>query len=300
MPTRASKLWSPAAVATAALVLTACSGAAGHPAASSAGIRSSTTTKVAAPKSPTTAAAQRSVTATTAQSSTAASPTSSTTTAGTGSAGQTTTAPARVGSASTSSSVGAAPGHYVYDVTGERSGGTSPGTQAVNAKADLTIDPASGSDQTSTVSSSQSGGQTQTTDYRYLPNGILLVDTTSGGKEFKPDPPVLAMPVPPTVGTTWSWTMTSTDKSTTVRADNKITGTAILTIGGQPVQTVVLVVTLTTNTSYGGAPLTLKTTETNWLSPKYNLIVKRHDVTDVSPYAFHSDTTQTLESIKPA
>src|SRR5438477_12939897 len=64
-------------------------------------------------------------------------------------AGSVTTASTATASKASASSpqVGAAPGHYTYDVSGSRSGGTPPTTAPINGKATLTVDPAQGTDQ---------------------------------------------------------------------------------------------------------------------------------------------------------
>lgn len=232
-----------------------------------------------------------------------------TTAKGSGAAGATTTVAGGSSSggasgsgASSAAPVGAKPGSYTYDTTGSRSGGTPPTTAPVNSKTTSVFDPSSGTTQHSAQSdgSGQGGGQELVLEYRA--DGVYIQNLKFSGqlnKEFKPNPPVLASPIPVTAGKQWTWDMTSTDGSTTIHADNKATGTEAVTVGGQSVDCDKLDIVLTIKTTVNGAPITVTITSTRWQSAKYSMTIKTHDVTDVPGFG-HSDTTSVLESVNPA
>src|SRR5437016_3137118 len=205
------------AVGVAALVLAGACGGGGH--------HATATGKVGAGASATTATTGNvSATSATAGGAGGASPTAGS---------KATNAPAKAGSSNTAATAGAAPkasspaagatpGHYTYDVTGSRSGGTPPTTAPINGKATLTVDPAQGTDQHETLVSDDGSGNGTELTLRYLPNGVFLVDLKITGqfsKEFRPDPPVMAEPLPQKEGTKWSWDIKSTDNTTTGHGD---------------------------------------------------------------------------------
>jgi hypothetical protein len=203
--------------------------------------------------------------------------------------------------ASTASAAGAAPGHYTYDVTGSRSGGTPPTTAPINGKATLTVDPALATDQHETLVSDDGSGNGTELVLRYQPDGVFLVDLKITGqfaKEFRPNPPVLAEPVPQTQGKHWQWDLTSTDNTTTAHGDYTMGGPDTTSNGCKPVACGVVNGTLTIHTTFNGAPFTIALTTNRVDSPKYSVTVKEHDVTDV-PGFFHSDTTSVIESVVP-
>jgi len=222
-----------------------------------------------------------------------------------GAGGSAAPATAAAGTASkapaSSTAVGAAPGHYTYDVSGSSSGGTPPTSGQVNGRATLTVDPAQGTDQHETLVSNDGSGNGTELVLRFQPTAVLLVDLKITGqfsKEFRPNPPVQAEPKPQTPGSTWTFDMTSTDNTTTAHGDYRISGTDKTSNGCQQVACGVVDGTLTIHTTFNGAPLTITLTTTRVDSPKYSLTVKEHDVTDV-PGFFHSDTTSVIESVVP-
>lgn len=205
--------------------------------------------------------------------------------------------------ASGGSRVGAAPGHYTYDVSGTRTGGAPATTAPVSGKTILTMDPLAGNTQHSTVAQQGSSSPQTEETFAYTPSQILFVDLKLNqiGKEFTPNPPLLAAPVPPTVGQKWSWDMKSTDGTTTVHGDLAYTGQETLNIGGQSIRTYVLSVNLTFTVTYAGAPsgVIVHDSETEWLDPGRDLQVKIHDVLDAGAYG-KGDTTSVLESVNPS
>ena len=194
-------------------------------------------------------------------------------------------------------SVGAASGRYKYDVSGYTQNGTPPTTAPLKTTATLTVDPNQGTDQHEQTADEK--GQTVSESvFRYLSDGVYIVDLKAAGKEFKPNPPVLGLPKPATPGRSWSWDATSTDGTTTAHADYKINGNESVNVGGKDYPTVVIHGVITFKGTFNGTPYTATLDDTQWLSEQYDLAMKLHDVTDV-PNFFHSDTTSQLESITP-
>ena len=223
------------------------------------------------------------------------------TTAPAKSASSNTAAPAGAASKAATAAAGAAPGHYTYDVTGSRSGGTPPTTAPLNGKATLTVDPAQGTDQHETLVSDDGSGNGTELVLRYQPDGVFMVDLKITGqfaKEFRPNPPVLAEPVPQTEGKHWAWDITSTDNTTTGHGDYTMGKPDTTSNGCKPVACGLVNGTLTIHTTFNGAPFTITLTTDRVDSPKYSVTVKEHDVTDV-PGFFHSDTTSIIESVVP-
>ena len=191
----------------------------------------------------------------------------------------------------------AAPGRYTLDVTG--SARSDLGEQPTNGQATLTVDPARGEDQHSTLEAGQNGSTEQTV--RFGRDAIQLVQLKIGGggfvKEFRPVRPVTLLPQPPTVGRTWSWTIVSTDGQTTAALEAKVVRTETVVVGGEKVPSTVIDSTLRLT-----GDITATTVMTTWYADRQNLTVKEHGVTDgeVQGYTFHSETTMTMRSTKPA
>ena len=194
--------------------------------------------------------------------------------------------------------MGTAPGRYVYALSGTASSSLQPGDQPITGQGTLTVDPASGADQRQVR---QDPSQTTETIFRFQANGAYIADlkqTTSGlMKEFKADPPVLALPQPAPVGKSWQWDLTSTDGATRVHAAFKVARTETVTIGGEAVPCVVLDNTVTTT-----GDIVSTTTSTIWASEKYRIIVQQHDVASGSygAFTFKSDKTSKLLSMRPS
>jgi hypothetical protein len=186
----------------------------------------------------------------------------------------------------------AAPGTYTMNVTGTSSFGTPPPTSTVK------IEPLQGTDQKSSSSNQQGGGEQV---LRYQADGVYLVNLKITGtikKEFKLDPPGLAFPQPATVGKAWSWTAKSTDGQTTVKSDFKILRTETIAIGGEQVPTVVVETKVVTDGD-------IKSTSTGamWVSEAYRLIVRsdeKRSGTYGGAFAFSSDTSSVMQSTKPS
>lgn len=203
------------------------------------------------------------------------------------------------GGSSSSSTTGsfAAPGKYTYNRTGKQTTSAFP-EQSLDGQVTMQMDPPANSEQHETTTASE-GTSEQT--LRLLTEGAYFVDlkqSTSGfNKEFKPDPPVLAFPASATVGRTWSWTITSTDGQTTLNGSFRIDRNETLTIGGEQVQTVVLVGVLKAS---GDIDFTSNTT--NWVAPSKGLVVRTDTTTDgtIRGVTFHQQSSQVLASTKPA
>jgi hypothetical protein len=186
----------------------------------------------------------------------------------------------------------AAPGTYTYD-----NQPTGTNTFAPPATSPLTVDPPAGTVQHSTVSAGS--GKTETTlDYR--PDGVHIVDVklTSGNMtfDFVGNPPPLAAPTGAKPGQSVDFDLADNAHSTTIHIHVDFVRTETVTIGGQPVDTLVLhqVGTLS-------GQLTGTQTQDIWASQKYSLFVKTHSVADVKyqVYRIQSDVTSTLEKVTP-
>jgi hypothetical protein len=191
----------------------------------------------------------------------------------------------------------AAPGTYTYNRTG-KAHTSAFGDQSQDGPVTLKVDPVAGGDQ-HTVQSAQEGDSEQTV--RLLAEGAYftqLKQSTSGFvKEFRPDPPVLAVPSDPAVGREWSWTVTSTDGRTTLNAAFKVLRKETLAVGAEQVPTVVLSVVLK-----GSGDITFTTDSTNWVSLAKGLIVRTDQKTDgnIGSVTFTSQSSQILQGTKPA
>lgn len=201
------------------------------------------------------------------------------------------------GSASSDSARPATPGTYTYNRTGKASA-TGFGEQSLDGPVSLKVDPIANGEQRSLESSSE--GEVEQV-LRLLPEGayftLIRQSTTGFNKEFRPNPPVLAVPTAPAVGRTWSWTVTSTDGKTTINASFKVDRKENLTIGGEQVSTVVLVVNLKAS-----GDITLNSTQTNWVALSKGLSVRIDEVADgtISGVPVHSESSQTLQSTRPS
>ena len=217
--------------------------------------------------------------------------------------GTTTTSPRSGASASGSGSTSSAsprftaPGGYVYRRTGKQAV-TGLGEQSLDGEGSLSVDPPAGDDQHTFLSYGESDASEQT--LRSKPGSLELVHlktiTRAGTTtEFRPNPPVLFAPDPLAVGRTWSWRITSTDGSVTVDGSFKATRTEDLNVGGEQVATTVVEADLRFSGSITGT-----TKQTVWASPKYRLIVRTDEVTDLtSPFVVHSETSSVITSTKP-
>jgi hypothetical protein len=185
----------------------------------------------------------------------------------------------------------ATPGSYTYKTTGNSSFGP------VNETSTLKVDPPSGSDQHSAQTGQQGGTETV---LRYQADGVYLVSLKLSGqitKEFRLNPPGLALPQPATVGRTWSWTATSTDGKTSVKSDFKVLRTETIAVGGEQVPTVVLETVVTTS-----GDLVSTSKGTRWVSEAYRLTVREDSQMQgtYSGFSFNSTTSSLLQSTKPS
>ncbi len=271
-----------AAVAVAALVLAACGGdddasrtSADRrvPSTTSTAVIETTTSSTAAPPVATTAATGRSPSAQGARGANSAS------------------------SRTASSPAFAAPGRYRYVSTGSFSSLVT-GHQPRHGESTLTVDPPTGRDQRSLR---QSQDRTVEQVLRIQDDGaylVALVQTSQGlRKEFRPDPPALAVPFGAPVGRAWSWRMASTDGRTTVDTTLRITGTETLDVGGEAVPVVVVEAAVTT-----GGDVVATGRQVLWVSERHRLVVKQRETTDgrFGTVAFRLESTDTLVSTRPA
>ncbi len=187
------------------------------------------------------------------------------------------------------------PGTYTYDSSGTVTAGGAP--QSAKGTATLTVDPASGSTQSTVLEGDQ--GRTETDvvlrkDGRYVSR--LLLTTPAFSKEFRPSPAVLLLPEPAAVGRTWTWTATSTDGKTRVTAKNRVLPGGSVVVGGKRLATRVVETTLALR-----GDLTYDGTTTTDEDPATHLAVRTRGKGrgTVSGVMFSNDTTSTLRSTDP-
>lgn len=186
----------------------------------------------------------------------------------------------------------ATPGTYTYDNSGTSSLG------AVPAKSSLIIDPPQGTQQHSTNDMGSSGKTETTLDYK--PEGVYLVEvkvTAPGATyDFVGNPPPLAAPTGVKPGQSVDFDLSTNPPGTSIHVHIDFVRMETITIGGQPVDTMVIhqVGTLSGN-------LTGTQTMDAWVSQQYDLFVKTHTTGDVHQGVFEakSDVTSTLEKLTP-
>ncbi|MGB8652550.1 MAG: hypothetical protein WCD35_18020 [Mycobacteriales bacterium] len=189
-------------------------------------------------------------------------------------------------------------GTYTLDAKGTLTLGQPGSPQDAGGTSTLTVSAPSGGIQHTTLHSDH--GDTDQ-DLVVRPTGTyaarLKISSPAFTKEFRPAAPVLLVGDPARVGTTWSWSGTSTDGGTTVSASNKVLRTETLTIGGTRVACVVLQSHLVLS---GDVDYTADLT--TWWSPAYRLAVKDHTVGKGSynGFPFTMDITSTMRSVRPS
>jgi len=189
-------------------------------------------------------------------------------------------------------------GSYTYAVRGTDK---SPfGNKDINENATLTVDPPSGRQQHQALKGADVA-QAQTVAVQT--GGYYLVDITIStqgfNEEFHANPPVLYTPVNAKPGQQWSWQLKSDDGKYTVHTSSTFVGDqTVATTGGQSLTTSLVhsVVTIS------GNGINATSTQDDWLSRTYVLIVKEHAVMHGTGYGqtFDSDVTRTLVSAHPA
>ena len=203
------------------------------------------------------------------------------------------------GSRPASARVGAAAGTYRYAKKGTSSvSGGYTASKPVDTKYEAKAEAAKGQEQRTVCSGSCLEKETVT---RFSEAGAELTSfkVMHGNKErtFVPSPPAPIAPKPATPGRAWSWSTTSTDGQATITAQGKVLRAERITAGGESVDTVVYELTVSTKTP----EMTRTEKRTVWWSDKHGLMVKQQDITDTDQSGFrvHTDTTTTIESLKP-
>jgi hypothetical protein len=191
----------------------------------------------------------------------------------------------------------AAPGTYTYDITGSN---TSPfGTQKVDATTSLVVDPAGGDGfQHSTKSSNQSSTELTV---RFASDAVRLrsvrLTFPTVDETFTFDSPVVFVPTPAKVGSTWSWKGTSAD-GTTVDFSGAVKGAGSSTVGGRTVAVALIESTL----HLVGSGYDITTQQSDSYDEADKVITEEHQVADgkVSGFTIHSDTVEKLRSLNPS
>ena len=189
------------------------------------------------------------------------------------------------------------PGTYRYTSTGTFTASIGL-PQARNGEATLTVDPANGTDQHSVKAAP---GRSTDQVLRLDGGNVYLVSlrlTESGfTKEFRPEPPGLALPAGAGPGRTWSWQATSTDGQTQVSSSFRAVRTETVTVGTAQVEALVVEVTLSTT-----GDVMLTSTQTMWTVPRRGLIVRQDDATQgrLGVITFTSNASDRLVALDPS
>ena len=274
-----------AGVAVVTLLLAACGGGGSKKAASGASTTSSldTSTTVADTSTTVAAAGSGTTTKTTAKKSTAGGATVN------GQPASNYTPPAGATPAKP-----ATPGTYTYDnqATGTNSFGAPPATSS------LIVAAPQGTRQTSTNDMGSNGKTDTTLDFK--PEGVHIVEVkvSAAGRtyDFVGNPPPLAAPTGAKPGQSVDFTLTDAASNTTIQVHIDFVRNETITIGGQPVNTMVIHQVGTLSGSLTGTQ-----TSDSWVSTQYDLFVKTHSTGDVKqgPFEAKSDVTSTLEKVTP-
>jgi len=188
-------------------------------------------------------------------------------------------------------------GTYTYTTSGTVTAGAKP--QDASGSQTLTVSPLKNGLQRSTLHSDDTGDTIEDVVVRDAGSygASLTLTSPAFNKEFRPATPVLLLPDPAGVGRSWSWSATSTDGKTHIATTNKVLRKETVTIGGAPVQTVVLQthLVLSGDVNYD-AQLTV------WWAPSDRLPVKNHTVGkgNYGGIPFQTDITAVLQSVKPS
>lgn len=187
-------------------------------------------------------------------------------------------------------------GRYTYRVSGSSTFGTTK--QELPPSATLTVTNLSERDQRHVLSA---GDAETTSSYRFTDAAVLLLSlkTAQGGvtKEFRPQPPVVYAPLPPTVGERWHWKIRSTDGATTVEQTSRVVRTERRTVGGTVVDTYVVETVVTLS-----GDINATTRQTSWATPTHGLVVRTEQTTNgtFGALSFSSRSTSQLASLRPA
>lgn len=193
----------------------------------------------------------------------------------------------------------AAPGTYTEDNSGNSSFGPPP------PKSPLVIDPPAGTRQHST-SDMRSGGKgaVSETTLDYQPDGVHLVEVkvtnytgfANQTLDFVGNPPPLAAPTGVRPGQSVDFDLSSNPPGTNIHVHIDFVRNETITIGGQPVDTLVIHQVGTLSGNINGTQ-----TMDAWVSPQYDLFVKSHSTSDATASGVHftSDVTSTLEKLTP-
>jgi hypothetical protein len=194
----------------------------------------------------------------------------------------------------------ATPGTYTEDNSGTSTFGPPP------AKSPLIVDAPAGTRQHSTSDMRAGGkGSVGETTLDYKPEGVYLVEvkvTTYTGTgfnqtlDFVGNPPPLAAPTGVKPGQSVDFDLSSNPPGTNIHVHIDFVRNETITIGGQPVNTLVIHQVGTLSGNINGTQ-----TMDAWVSPQYDLFVKSHSTSDATASGVHftSDVTSTLEKLTP-
>jgi hypothetical protein len=195
-----------------------------------------------------------------------------------------------------------APGTYKYDTSGSTKFGTQ--TSSPPPVTTLVVDPPAGTRQHSTLDARDASGNGSVTETTvdFQPQGVLLVElkiTTKAGfindvTDLVANPPVLVAPTGAQPGQSVEFDISGSGTNVHVKID--FVRTERVTIGGQPVDTIVAHQVATLSGKITGT----QTSDTK-TSTQYDLTVFDHTVADITAYGVqaHSDITSQLQKLTP-
>lgn len=188
-------------------------------------------------------------------------------------------------------------GTYTYDITGTTT--TRLGTRPVSGSDALAVDPPKGTLQKWTQKS-QNGTRDQTVNHTSA--GLALVDIhiqqPGFNEDFKPVGAAVYFPSDYHVGSSWKWSMKSTDGKYQLAASSKISASTAITVHGASYPVLVVDTVL----RFTGDNFDLTDNQRDWVSTAYALVVKEHVATKgtIAGFSYSADETRTIRSTTPA
>jgi len=194
----------------------------------------------------------------------------------------------------------ATPGTYHYDTSGSSTLGTQ--SSSPPPVTPLIVDPPNGTQQHSLRDERTPDGKGSTSEtwLDFKPEGVYLdeikvVSSSPFGTQtidFKATPPALAAPTGAKPGQSVEFDLSDPNYGANIHVHIDFVRMETITIGGQPVNTMVIHQVGTISGKITGTQ-----TSDSWVAPQYDLFARDHTVADLSAYGVkaHSDITSTLQ-----
>jgi hypothetical protein len=186
-------------------------------------------------------------------------------------------------------------GSYQYHVIGDGKLNNSP--QHIDTQSPTVIENVNDTDQRVTQSGGQTGDQVALVRYTNDQVQLVSIQFTAINKTFQGAQPVEYIPIGAAVGTTWQWTLDSTDHLTHLTQSSHIDRTEPIAVNGQTVDTFVIETDITLKGDVNASGHL-----TSWVSTVYKVVVQSHSTLagSYATFSFSGDTTATLNDLRPA